>query len=142
MSAAARERMKYSRRGFPRILDAVSRLRNRRLPNCYPKSVFGWAISGEELGRISDELFGLDAPSHAIITYYCSRWRERADARFKFKHTLYTNVETMANDMLFYITSNETEEDLARAMDEDFVKMAMEVLQTEEKGRWFHFDLF
>ncbi|KAI5834794.1 hypothetical protein K523DRAFT_412066 [Schizophyllum commune Tattone D] len=135
--------MKYSRRGFPRILDAVSRLRNRRLPNCYPKYVFGWAwISGEELARISDELFGLDAPSHTIITYYCSRWRERADARFKFKHTLYTNVETMANDTLFYITSNETEEDLARASDEEFVKMAMEVLQTEEKGKWFHFDLF
>ena len=39
-------------------------------------------------------------------------------------------------------TRNYNRTDIYTLLFEEFVKMAMEVLQTEEKGRWFHFDLF
>jgi hypothetical protein len=44
--------------------------------------------------------------------------------------------------LVFYVTSNHTPDSVALASNADLIAQAKKVLETEENGRWFHYDKY
>ncbi|TRM57428.1 hypothetical protein BD626DRAFT_213457 [Schizophyllum amplum] len=120
----------------------MPKLMNRHGPasaDLYPRYVFGWLISNEELLALCEKHATHDSSMmwHEVVW---GRWRA---AGFEDDQLNYDHYRTTQGyKMLLYIAENKTPVQLDFVRDKERMARAKKVFEKEEDGRWFHMDFF